>query len=187
MASTLGGKRNVKVYILYLMINVGYPLEFASLNDMVRQNDYVMYLDFEEAFHELRESALVTTAGKNKHGEDLFIVTREGKIIADSFKSDILPSILDKSLADALRYLDFQRRGIVSSCTVEKLSDGRAKVVCSLTENKEIIFRTELVVDSLNRAERMKANFNEHPEVVYKGALALTTGNVNYMMIPQNK
>jgi hypothetical protein len=38
-----------------------------------------------------------------------------------------------------------------------------------------------IVVDSLERAERMKDNFYERPEALYKGVLALLSGNVNYL------
>jgi hypothetical protein len=38
-----------------------------------------------------------------------------------------------------------------------------------------------LVVDTFNWASRMKSNFHENPENVYKGVLALMSGNVNYL------
>ena len=41
-------KNDVKVFILYLMSNVGYPLEYAEVHDIVIQNDYVGYYDFAE-------------------------------------------------------------------------------------------------------------------------------------------
>ena len=51
MSSPIGSKRNVKIFVLYLMENIDYPLDFTTLNDIVMQTDYVMYLDFAEGFH----------------------------------------------------------------------------------------------------------------------------------------
>jgi len=102
-------------------------------------------------------------------------------VVARELKSDLLPSILDRSLSAALRYLSFRKRGIEVRCVVEKTEDGRFAVVCSFTENKTCIFSQRLVVDTMDRAERMKNNFYERPEAIYRGVLALMSGNVNYL------
>ena len=36
-------------------------------------------------------------------------------------------------------------------------------------------------VDTLNRAQRMEENFRDHPEKVYKGVMALMSGNINFI------
>ena len=59
MGSPIGGKRNVKIFVLYLMENINYPLEFSTLNDIVMQTDYVLYLDFAEAFNEMVDGGLI--------------------------------------------------------------------------------------------------------------------------------
>ena len=59
MSSPIGSKRNVKIFVLYLMENIDYPLDFTTLNDIVMQTDYVMYLDFAEGFHEMLDAGLI--------------------------------------------------------------------------------------------------------------------------------
>ena len=49
MASPIGSKREIKIFVLYLMDNIHYPLEFTAINDIVMQTDYVAYLDFAES------------------------------------------------------------------------------------------------------------------------------------------
>jgi len=95
--------------------------------------------------------------------------------------SDILSSILDKSLAAALRYLDFKARGIEAKCNTEKRDDGRYDVTCYLLERGVVIFKSVLAVDSLDRANRMMDNFRDRPEVVYRGVHAVIAGNINYL------
>ena len=56
MGSVVGSMNNVKIFILYLMQNVGYPLDFVSINDIIMQTDYVMYLDFAVAFNEMLDA-----------------------------------------------------------------------------------------------------------------------------------
>jgi len=179
MSGVIGSVRNVKIFVLYLMENINYPLDFVTINDIVMQTDYVMYLDFAEAFHEMLDGELI--AETELEGDVLYSVTEKGRMVARELKSDLLPSILDRPLSAALRYLNFKKRGIEAKCTVEALEDGRYEVRCSFTEQKVCIFSQSLVVDSEDRAKRMKQNFYDRPEAVYRGVLALLAGNVNYL------
>ena len=181
MASLVGSMRNVKIFVLYLMQNINYPLDYVTLNDIVMQNDYVMYIDFAEAFHEMLDADPIEICDHNEAGDPLYLVTNKGRIVATELRSEILTSLLDKSLECALRYLDFKKRGIKISCKVEKREDGRYEVICIIKEKEDIIMQNSIVVDSLNRAKRMEDNFRDHPEVVYKGVMALLSGNINFI------
>ncbi len=179
MSSPIGSQRNVKIFVLYLMENINYPMDFVTINDIVMQTDYIMYLDFAECFYQMVRDDLILV--DESHDEPYYYVSEKGRLVARELKSDILPSILDQSLRYALRYLDFKRRGVVSKCTSEKLDDGRYKIECSLTERGVVIYSTTLVVDTEDRVERMKENFRDRPEVIYRGVNALLAGQVNYL------
>lgn len=189
-SSALGGKRNVKIFLLYLMQNVRIPLDFATLNDMVMQTDYVMYLDMAEAFHELLDDGLITTAAPDEpypaeqgvpEDEPRYIVTAKGRLVAEELHSDLLPTILDESLRCALRYLDFRRRGITTHCSVTPNPNGGAEFYCSVEQNGTVLFETRVSVDSVMRARQMEENFRARPETIYKGMWTLLAGNVNYL------
>lgn len=179
MSSNIGSMRNVKIFVLYLLENINYPLDFSTINDIVMQTDYVMYLDFAEGFHEMVDMHLIDKFEED--GKELYLITDRGRVVARELKSDLLASVLDKALTQALRYLDFKKRKIVARCTVEKTGDGRYQVTCSFTEKGLPIFSQSLVVDTENRAERMRNNFYERPEAIYRGVVALMAGNVNYL------
>ena len=180
-SSPIGSKNNVKIFVLYLMQNINYPLSFVTINDIVMQNDYIMYLDFAVAFHEMLDTELIEEVGKNEKDDPLYAVTRRGAIVAEQLKSDLLPSILDRSLACALRYLDFKQRGIVVDCTSERLGDQSFNVTVVIRERKKVLMQTTVNVDSEYRARQMRENFRERPDVIYRGVIALLTGNVNYL------
>ena len=75
MASLVGDKRNVKIFVLYLMQNINYPMDFVTLNDIVMQNDYVMYLDFAESFYEMLDAGLVEEICQTDDGDPMYMVT----------------------------------------------------------------------------------------------------------------
>ncbi len=180
MSSPIGGKSNVKIFILYLMDNINYPLSFSLLNDIIRQTDYVMYLDFAEALPEMVEHGLVE---ENVDGsEPTYSVTRKGRIVVRELNTDILSSILEKSMVAALRYLDFSKRGIETACTVEKTPELDYKVTCAVKEKGRVIFSTFVHVSSSAEAEKMRKNFYERPEAVFKGSIALLEGSVDYLL-----
>lgn len=180
MSSPIGSKSNVKIFILYLMDNINYPLSFSTLNDIIRQTDYVMYLDFAEALPEMVSFELISE--ETVDGEATYEITKKGRIVVRELNSDILSSILEKSMTAALRYLDFSKRGIETLCLIEKTPEADYKVTATIKEKGREIFRTSVHVTSYTEAERMKNNFYERPEVIYKGSIALLEGSVDYLL-----
>ena len=179
--SPIGGMSTVKVFVLYLMRNINYPLSFVTINDIVMQNDYVMYLDFAMAFHEMLDGGLIVEDGKDEHGDALYSVTRKGTMVAEQLRSDILPAVLDQSMTYALRYLDFQRRGVTVDCTAERRADNTFDVVLTLKEKDKIILSTTLNADSEYRAQQIKKSSRDRPDVIYRGILALFSGKVDFL------
>ncbi|MBR2479029.1 MAG: DUF4364 family protein [Clostridia bacterium] len=180
MSSPIGSKRNVKIFVLYLMENINNPLDRITINDIVMQTDYVMYLDFAESFNEMLDR-LIEVVGKSKEGDELYAVTSRGRLVADELKSDIIDSILHQSLVAAFRYLDFKHREVKVSCRSEKEADGTYTVYFSLTEKGKVLCSSQLNVDSYRRAERIKQYMHDNPEVIYRGMHTLFTGNVDFI------
>ena len=69
----------------------------------------------------------------------------------------------------------------MTSCHSERQPDGSYDVTFTMTEKGRVIMSASLAVDSENRAERMKDNFRDRPEAIYRGMVALLAGNVNYL------
>ena len=179
MASSIGDKRDVKIFILYLMENINYPLDFLTINDIVMQTDYVMYLDFAEAFDELLTSDLVRFVEED--GEKYYYVSEKGRIVARELNSTLLSTVLDKSLEAAFRYLDFKRRGVEARCEYMQRADRKFDLTLTLYEKREKIFETTMVVDSEYRARQMKSRYLDRPDVVYRGVVALLTGKMEFL------
>ena len=172
---------NVKIFTLYLLKNVNLPLDYLTIGEMLMQTDYVMYLDFAEAFPHLTENGLIEEVGKNEQGDPLYAVTRRGCLVAEELKSDLFQSVLDKSLACALQYLDFRRRGVSVMCSSERQADTSVNVTVTLKEKDKILLQATVNTDSDYHAQQMKEHFHEHPEIVYRGLIALMTGQVDYL------
>ncbi len=180
MRSRLGEKNTVKVFVLYLLENISYPLEYWQINDIVMQTDYVMYLDFAESFIEMLDGGLIEKR-LTAEGLEVYSVTDRGFIVAREMKSVVPYSVLEQSLSAALRYLDFARRGVKCFCKLLPTEQGKYTVQCTLTEKERVILDVTLEVDTKDRAEAIKRNFDSRPDIVYRGINALLAGNVNFL------
>jgi hypothetical protein len=181
MASQIGSMNNVKIFVLYLMKNINYPMDYVTINEIVMQTDYVLYLDFAEAFHQMLEGGLIAEDGRDERGDPLYSVTHKGRLVAEQLKSDILPTVLDKSMACALQYLDFRRRGIVADCESERLPDQTYNVTVTLKEKDKVILSIRVNADSEYRAQQIKKSFRDRPNVIYRGILALFSGRLDFL------
>jgi hypothetical protein len=197
MQAPLKEKNDIKIFILYLMKNIGYPLDFNTISDMAVQDEFVNYFDFAECFAELLDAGTIEqirigdeimtepNIGKNGRPEkknELYRVTENGVQIVETLQSSLLNVIKEKSLKSAMRMLSFRLRGSEIKCTGDVRQDGRYNLDCEILENRIPIMKLELVVDSRQQMERLAYNFNERPEVIYRGIISLLTGDINYLI-----
>ena len=182
MSSPIGSLRNVKIFVLYLMQNIREPLDYITLSEIVLQTDFVIYLDLAEAFYAMVDDGLIQETGKNAAGESMYEPTQKGIMVAESMRSDLLTSILDESLAAALRYLDFKRRGVKVSCKASRNNTAGYDLHCIIKEKELVLLDVTLWVDSEKRAEYMAEQFRSRPEKIYRGVTALLAGKVNYLL-----
>ncbi|MBE6631209.1 MAG: DUF4364 family protein [Ruminococcaceae bacterium] len=180
MQAPLKDKNDIKIFILYLMRHINYPLDFANINDIVVQDGVVGGFDFAECFAELLDTGNVAEIKMN--GNDLYLITDRGIQVADNLESRLLGMLKEKSLKSALRLLDFKKRGSEIKCSYEEQEDGRYRFDCYIKEKGKTLFDVSVYLDTKAQAEKMKYNFNDRPEIVYRGILALLSGEVNYLI-----
>ena len=176
----LTNKNDIKIFILYLLQNINYPLDFATINDIVVQNEYVNYFDFAECFAEILDMGHII----EEVGADgtLYRISPLGSAVVSQLQSNLLRSIRENSLKSALKLLSFRKRGAKVKCRTAQRDDGKYEIECVITEMDKEILHIQLVDDSEIRIERMKANFEDRPDVIYKGIMALLAGEVDYLL-----
>ncbi len=179
MKTTIKNKNDIKIFILYLMRNVGYPLEFSDINDIVVQDGFVSYFDFAECFSELIDTANVRKLDGD--GPEIYEITEQGCTVADSLQSDLLMMIRERSLKSALQLLSFKKRGAKISFKSTPNKDGSFEVACKIIEGGAEIFNMSIHVDNKKQLDRMEHSFRERPEYIYRGILSLMTGEADYL------
>lgn len=181
MEPMLTEKNDIKIFILYLMRNIGYALDFSNITDIVLQDEVVKYFDFAECFAELLEAGNISEE-KAEDGETMYSITEQGKKVADDLQSDIFMMIREKSLKSALRLLSFKKRGSFIKCESAPLEEGGYSLCCRIVESKEEIMNVTIKVEDKKQLDKMKHSFEERPEALYKGIMTLLTGEIDYLI-----
>ena len=169
---------DIKVFILFLLKNVGEPLEYTTINDIVVQDEFVNYFDFALCFSELLEAGQIA-----EHFEGdmcLYYISESGREILESYESSLLPVIRERALRSALRLIAFYQTGTRSTSSISECGDGYT-LKCSISNKQKTLFSVEVYLAEKDYAEKLKANFDDRAEVVFRGALSLLSGDVNFI------
>lgn len=209
MPETFHSPQQVKVFILYLLEKVGYPLDYNDLATIIIRDGYVDYFDFVTYFHELLEDGHIkkisvpcdgakdkpseqkdengvmgpdNSSDNDAQAKDLYEVSETGRMIAKGLADDLLiAAVREKSYISAMRHLSLEKRGAVVDHRIEMVGDGTYIFHCSIKDCDGMAFDLALRADSYLQVSRMRMNFEDKPDVVYRGIIALVTGNVNYL------
>ncbi len=174
----LENKIDIKVFILYLLNNVGEPLEFTTVNDIVVQDEFVNYFDFAFCFSELLDAGQIDEYGDEQNR--LYSISQSGKETLESYESSLLPIIRERALRSALRLIAFYRNGNRISSAITECGNGY-NLNCKIVDKEKTLFSVEVHLAEKEYAEKLKANFDERAEIIFRGALSLLSGDVNFI------
>ncbi len=180
METRLYDENEIKIFILYLMYNIGHSLEYNDINDIVMQDGFVGGIDFADCFADLLENGNVEEV--HSDGRLSYKVSDQGVQIVENLQDDIMGYVRTKGLKSALRMLDFKKRGARIETSFELRSDGRFDLTCSISDKEQMSLELKLVAENAAQLELMRHQFRENPEQVYKGVLALLTGEMDYLL-----
>ncbi|MBQ8896495.1 MAG: DUF4364 family protein [Clostridia bacterium] len=176
----LENKIDIKVFILYLLNNVGEPLEFTTVNDIVLQDEFVNYFDFAFCFSELLEAEQIDEITTDDALEPRYVISQNGKETLDSYESSLLPVIRERALKSALRLVAYNRTGKRMLSDITECGEGYT-LKCSIVDKKKTLFSVELYLAEKEYAEKLRANFEDRAEIIYRGALSLLSGDVDFI------
>lgn len=176
----ISDKTDIKIFILFLLDKIGYPLDEETLSEIILENGYVGYFDFAECFSELSDDGHIISA--EALGKTYYAISELGKTIASELQGGLLASIREKSLKSALRIISFKKKKVSLSADISETDNKKYCIRCRISEPSGDILDVSLTADTREKAEQIKHNFLDKPEDVYRGILAVMTGEVGYYL-----
>ena len=171
---------DIKIFILFLLDNINYPLDYSTIHDVAVQNGYVGQFEFAECFSKLRELGHILA--DELDGETYYVISPTGRMVASELQSNILLSIREKSLKSALRLLSFRRRNADFRSEIIERDDRKFDLHCEITEPGGALLKLDLCVPSRLQAEAMQKKFEKEPEGVYRRIIAIMSGDAEYAL-----
>ena len=176
----MSDKIEIKVFILFLLDELRYPLGESVIREIMSENGAVGRFDFAECFSELVELGHITSYDDGK--ETLYVVSPLGHMVASELQGNIHNSIREKSRMLAMKHLSLHLRGATTEHKVEKTEDGTYLVKCAIKDAQGVMMSTSVTVTTENEANAIVQHFNAQPEEVCRGVLAVLSGKIAYYM-----
>ena len=177
----MNDKIDIKVFILFLLDELRYPMGESMIREIVSENGVVGRFDFAECFSELVEKGHIL-AYEEEGKETLYVVSPLGHMVASELQGTLHDSIREKSRTSAMKRLSLHLRGASTSTSVEKTADGAFLVHCEIRDAQGVMMNTAVTVPTESEANAIIAHFSAQPEEVCRGVLAVLTGKIAYYM-----
>ena len=169
----LRSRSNVRLLICYIMNSVNKPIKKDFIISAMQKNGIANYFEILEAFNDLhKKQNIVRTDSEN----DLFTVTKSGKLIAGNLSDDLPKSIRERAMASVTELLMQERNETENVSEIKKLQNGYM-VDCHIKGDEDDLFSFQLYVPDSKQARLVKKNFQSNAEMIYKMMIAAITND----------
>jgi len=178
MPQELTNDNKIRLYILYMMDGLGEAMDYARIYELALAGAGVTYFDFTEIFGKMARDGEIEAAPGT--GEPLYSVTARGRLIAENL-SHLLPAPLRESgYAASVRARGTGGAAAAAGCTLTE--EGDAWILsCRVGDAKKPLLEMNLRIGEQAVAEKAARLFGERADVIYKGVLAMLTGDAEFL------
>lgn len=170
----LNNSQEIKILLCYMLHTVNQPMPRDQVTDIIVADGMANYFDTEDAIEELlRLQHLVADDKRN------IATTVTGNQIGESLSMRVPYMLRERSVKAALQLL--KRREVERDNKVEirRLEDGGYQVICTVLDQDKPLLSVALRVADEYQAEQIKENFLADPSYLYRGNLAVLTGDAS--------
>ena len=170
---------DLKVFVLFLLDNIRYPVEEATIIDIVEENVNDISFDYEQCLRDLAESGHLLS--DEVDGVWYYMISEKGRTVSTELYDHLEKGFRERSLKSAIRHISLMKSGASIKSYIEKTESGRYRVTMEANDKYGELMRTSLVVNSEAEAEEIKRNFEAKPDAVYRGVLFSATGKIEFI------
>lgn len=191
MPAPLHDKNEIKIFTLFLLDKIGYPLDYNTIASIVVQDGVVRYFDFADCFFQLLDAGHICRAEETgvqlsldesarAEQEETYVITDTGRQVARVLGDNLMIRVREQGIRSALRHLSLQKLGASIDQEYEVEGDGYG-YRCSIKDGQGEVLSVHVRLDNKWQLDRVLKNFADRPDVIYRGILALLSGDVNYI------
>ena len=170
---------DIKVFLLFLLDNIGYPLEHRTIMNIVAENTGDISLDYEECLYMLVQSGHLLY--DEVQDDRYYMISDKGRMVAHELYDTLDKSFRERSLRAAIRHISLVNGGARINSYITETESKRYRVTMEAFDKYGEVMSTSLTVNSRAEAEIIKNNFDTKPDGVYRGVLFSATGKLEYI------
>ncbi len=165
----------IKILVCFLLSRMKSGMTLYEINDALLQQGLVNYFELANAMADLKESGHLS--GEIRGDETYYRLTPLGEETAAAFSSSLPLSVREKALNRA-RHRRLREK-IESSNRAEITPCGEGfSVEMTISDVGADLMKLSLFLPTKQEAERVRREFIADPLIIYKGVLALLTGDL---------
>lgn len=166
----------IKILVCYLLNQVDEAMTFEQIHEALLVKGLVNYFELADALSELLESGHIRATDCVKDS-DRYQLTPLGLETARTFQSSLPATVRDKAVRSAKNLLARKKRETENLVSISRTSDGYLvdMTICDIGSD---LLSISLFMPTEEEAELVKRRFLRDPLLVYKGVLALMTGDL---------
>lgn len=173
----------VLMLICYILREADQPVTMDQVNEVLQRQELVNYFEFAEA-----AERLIRMGHLQPQQNGGYILSEEGKVLADTFRQKLPAAVRERAQRALDDVLTLLRRQQENKVRVEKVGDGY-QITLTLTDIGSDLMSLTLFLPTEKDCEQVRRRFLNDPALLYKGTLALLTGDMETVgeLIPSDR
>ena len=172
----LRSKNEIKILICYLFDAVNDKMSQSLVVEAIRADELANFFEIVVAFEELVKDGNLVKSDMVDN-EQTFVLSSNGRVIAQQLETALAHSVKQKSYDCALRLLSERKTARENFVDIQKCDNG-FEVVCRVSGGEIDLLSFTLYAPNYEQAEVIKRNFLSYPQTVYKTMLGLMTKDI---------
>lgn len=170
---------DIKVFLLFLLDNIGYPIDRSTIMNIVEENTDEISLDYDECLCRLVDSEHLYY--DEVDGERYYMISDKGRMVASQLYDSLDEEFRERSLRCAIRHISLSKSGARIRSFVKETASGRYTVTMEAADKFGDVMSVSVTVNSRAEAEVISKNFEAKPDGVYRGVMFSVTGKLDYI------
>ena len=170
---------DLKVFLLFLLDNIRYPVDRATVMTIVEENTDDISLDYDHCLGELCDSGHILY--DEVEGEPYYMISDKGRVVAAELYDSLDAGFRERSLRSAIRRISFLDDGRRINAYITETQTKRYRVTMEAYDRFGEVMNLSVTVNSRSEAEAIKADYESKPDGVYRGVLFSVTGKMEFL------
>lgn len=164
----------IKMLVLHILSRIGKPMRFSQLHEALEEKDLVNYFELVRVVDGLIKTGHIV-AEEGEAGER-YSITEIGLQAAEAFETTLPLAVREKAVEAADKLLRRQKREAEVSVQIRS-EGGGYRVELAIPEGEGSLVSFSLFAPTWEESERIRRRFLNDPMFIYKGVVALLTGD----------